>query len=324
MKKIYGYIYLIRNTINNKLYFGQTIYEQGFYKRYRNGNIENTHNEHLKHSISKYGANNFEVIEEFDVAYSKDELDKLEDMYIKLYDTTNEYHGYNKRGGGANGFLSIETREKIRQKNLGRKLSEEAKAKISKVHKGRKFSPEHKERISNSLKGKQKSDEMRQNLSKSLKGNPLLMGENNYFYGKQINKKAVVCLNDGQVFETVTEAVQYANLKNCTSIAQCCKGQKHTAGKHPVTGEALQWAYLSDYENNAKEFKQGRPGKRVRNVICVTTGEVFTSIKEAQEHYKIRGIGKCCRGKQKFCGLHPLTGEPLVWMYLEEYNTIKC
>lgn len=48
----YGYIYIITNTVNNKVYIGQTTI--GFDKRYK-GSIKNTHNEHLKRAIEKYG-----------------------------------------------------------------------------------------------------------------------------------------------------------------------------------------------------------------------------------------------------------------------------
>jgi len=40
------------------------------------------------------------------------------------------------------------------------------------------------------------------------------------------------------------------------------------------------------------------------------------------EHYNIpsvTGISACCRHKQKTSGKHSQTGEPLVWMYYEDY-----
>ena len=45
MKEVYGYIYKIRNTVNNKLYFGQTTL--GFGRRYGYNLLKNTHNNHL-------------------------------------------------------------------------------------------------------------------------------------------------------------------------------------------------------------------------------------------------------------------------------------
>lgn len=99
MRRIYGVIYCIRNKINNKLYIGQTIKSGGFDKRYNNDILKNTHNKHLKKSILKYGLENFEIDKEFDVAYSQDELNKLEYMYIRVYEANKSCFGYNKKDG---------------------------------------------------------------------------------------------------------------------------------------------------------------------------------------------------------------------------------
>lgn len=95
-KEVYGYVYMIRNKVNGKLYFGITVND--FKTRYYGNILKYTHNEHLKHSIQKYGIENFEINEQFDIAYSEDDLWDLEDMYICLYDTIK--NGYNERRSG--------------------------------------------------------------------------------------------------------------------------------------------------------------------------------------------------------------------------------
>lgn len=95
-KNVYGYVYMIRNKVNGKLYFGITVND--FKTRYYGNILKYTHNEHLKHSIQKYGIENFEINEQFDIAYSEDDLWDLEDMYICLYDTIK--NGYNERRSG--------------------------------------------------------------------------------------------------------------------------------------------------------------------------------------------------------------------------------
>lgn len=97
-KNVYGYIYMIKNTVNGKIYFGQTI--RDFDSRYMGDIAKHTHNDHLRCSIEKYGIENFEITKEFDVAYSKEELDALEDLYICIYDTMNYKYGFNKTRGG--------------------------------------------------------------------------------------------------------------------------------------------------------------------------------------------------------------------------------
>ena len=118
-KEIYGTIYMIKNTINNKVYIGQTTV--GFRSRYNIANnrelnygvylyhlnhskIEGDRhcNKHLLLAMKKYGWENFEVIEQIDVVYnqkySQDELDCRECYWISYYNSFN--NGYNNTLGG--------------------------------------------------------------------------------------------------------------------------------------------------------------------------------------------------------------------------------
>ena len=63
-----------------------------------------------------------------------------------------------------------------------------------------------------------------------------------------------------------------------------------------------------------------------KKVTCLTTGEVFDSQTEASSKYNIRrqNISKCCNNKRQSMGKHPITEEPLRWMFYNEYiNTIE-
>ena len=74
-----------------------------------------------------------------------------------------------------------------------------------------------------------------------------------------------------------------------------------------------KWGVKTD--NRASELEWNTPseneihkcrilGKSVKKVICVTTGEIYNSIKEASEKLNIdnSSITKCCKGKQKTSG----------------------
>ena len=65
---------------------------------------------------------------------------------------------------------SKETKEKIRQKAIGRKLSEEHKRKLSEVNKGKKLSEETRRKLSESRKGKKFSEEHKRKISEAKKG----------------------------------------------------------------------------------------------------------------------------------------------------------
>ena len=56
-----------------------------------------------------------------------------------------------------------------------------------------------------------------------------------------------------------------------------------------------------------------------KKVKCITTGEIFDCIKDAEEKYGVanQNISACCKGKQKSAGKHPVTKEKLVWEYVE-------
>lgn len=68
--------------------------------------------------------------------------------------------------------------------------------------------------------------------------------------------------------------------------------------------------------------KQERFNRRAKQVICITTGEVFNSIKEAQDKYYISNISACCKHKVNYSGKDKITGDPLIWMYLDEYSSL--
>lgn len=181
---IYGYIYMIRNKINNKIYFGATSQDGGFDRRYTNNVQKYTHNKHLKRSIKKYGIESFKIVKEFDIAYSKEELDKLEDIYIKIYKTTDKRYGYNSKYGGSHGKHTNETKLKIKIANTGegnyaygKHQTIEHKEKIRKSNIGKHEWTDEKRKIqSEKHKGKIISEKQRKIMSKKLKGRKLSLG----------------------------------------------------------------------------------------------------------------------------------------------------
>ena len=138
--EVYGIIYKITNLINGKIYIGQTV--KKFKRRYTaNGEgIERVYNHHLNYknnnryynthlvnAIKKYGFDAFEVIEIFDIAFSKKELDIKEIYYIEKFDCIK--NGYNRIEGGGGVRLFGEDNP-----FYGMKHSEKSREKISKHH----------------------------------------------------------------------------------------------------------------------------------------------------------------------------------------------
>ena len=92
-----GFIYIIKNTVNSKVYIGQT-----------KVSVDQRWREHLRHAqygdqlinraMKKYGVDKF-YVETLEIC-NIDVLDEREMYYIDLYDSTDKSKGYNVSIGG--------------------------------------------------------------------------------------------------------------------------------------------------------------------------------------------------------------------------------
>ena len=147
-------IYLIKCSVDNKVYIGQS---NNINKRYISHLSELRHgkhsNCHLQDAFDKYGEDSFvcEVVFQVkDECFDVDKLNQLETYYISLYDSTNRLYGYNiESGGKSSKIVSDDTRKKLSESHKGKLHSEATKKKFSKIRKGK---PSH-------LKGKKQSKE---------------------------------------------------------------------------------------------------------------------------------------------------------------------
>ncbi|GAA0104254.1 hypothetical protein UT300013_08760 [Paraclostridium sordellii] len=94
---------------------------------------------------------------------------------------------------------------------------------------GRPITDEHRKRLSESHKGFKFSEERREKLKERLLKNPP-------------NKKSVICLNNGKIYNSGAEAERELNLPRC-KVSDVCRGtRKHTKG--------YKFKYLTEYEND--------------------------------------------------------------------------
>lgn len=327
-KNIYGVIYLIKNKINNKIYIGQTIHS--FSERYKNGNLLNTHNIHLKRAVLKFGHENFYVDEVFDIAYSKEDLDKLEDMYIKIYKSYNRKYGYNLRLGGSRGKHSEESKQKNRKAHLGRKLPKEFCKAISIRTKGERnpfYGKHHTEKSRMKISEAHKKENLsKETLDKMRRNN--LKGNNPF-------AKKIYCITTNEVFSYINEAALKYNIDS-SSISKVCKGKLNWRGKSN-NGEKLIWCYYDEYLalkedliNKKTKFLDKKKNKSKRKldsekinfkkIICLTTGEVFDCIMDASRKYNVdnSNIAKSCKKIYSYAG-KDVNGNKLIWAYYNEY-----
>ena len=126
-------VYKVTNKVNGKVYIGIT--SKGISARWKE-HLYSAEREcpfKLHRAIRKYGKENFSI-ELIDFCNSWDELTEKEQYYIAQYDSMNDEKGYNMTEGGDGTFgrmHSEETKEKIRQKSLGREVTEATRLKLS-------------------------------------------------------------------------------------------------------------------------------------------------------------------------------------------------
>lgn len=258
----YGIIYMVINLVNNKRYIGQTT--GSFNRRYCGDFPKNCSNDHLKNAINKYGWNNFEVIEELDVAYSKEELDEKECHYIKKYKTTDRRYGYNKKSGGANGKTSIESKERL-----------------SKSRKGR-FGG-----VNNPFYGKKHTKETRLQIGKANIGRS---------GAKSGRAKEVICLNTMKRYESANIASMELGL-NPSSVTLVCNGKMSQTGGY-------SFMYYENYMTRGAWTKPRVKNNRKTKIYCQELDAVFDSATQCATTLKLdrSAISKACKGERKSVG----------------------
>lgn len=159
-------IYKISNTINGKIYIGQSVNIEHRIRAHKYSTTRDDKNHPILYkAFNKYGLDNFT----FDTIIICEEslLDFFEIKTIELYQSFGKL-GYNMTKGGSAGctgykhteeskqkiiesnknrIITSETKQKISISNTGRKLSDETKNAMSKVRKGKTIGKEHRKQI---------------------------------------------------------------------------------------------------------------------------------------------------------------------------------
>ena len=209
-------VYKHQNLINQKIYIGIT--SQAPEERWKNGNGYKLHC-YFYRAILKYGWDNFS----HEILYknlSYNEACEKEKELIQQFQSNISEYGYNltKGGEGISGYShSNKTKEKIsntmKQKDYSKQI-----ARLSQWNK------EHRLEHSEMLRERWKDPKFKQEMTKK-------------------HKKKVLCVNTGQIFESINDAAQYGGISP-TGVSKCLKGVQKSAGKHPITKEKLFWKYV--------------------------------------------------------------------------------
>lgn len=261
MKK-FGLIYKVTNTINGKIYIGQTT--QGLIKRKynhvwaaTNDKYKNKCNDFFHNAMKKYGFNKFEwcLIDECD---NKEELDKKEKYYINKFKSFvgfNNCNGYNLTAGG-------------------------------KGNSGVVFSELHKKRLSDSMKGKKMSEAAKQKIRDNAKINPNYGNKGRQM--SDITKEKLRQCNLGKKASDITKLNMSIAQKKITNRR---KGWKHTE-------EAKERMSKSTRGNKNPMYgipspMTGRVGKHN------TQSKVYVIITPNGDEFKVHGLKNFCENYTK-------------------------
>lgn len=303
-----SYIVYKLTSPSEKVYIGITC--QPIKKRWMNGHGYKKCPAIYK-AINKYGWENFqkEILYE---GLSEEHAKYLETYLINAYKSKDKRYGYNltQGGDGTSGRTqSEETRKKISEKNKGKKISEEQKERLRQINLGKHHSEETKRKMSNTHKGnkynlgRKLSEEHKHKIGEKGKGS------------KNPRSRRVICLETLKVYDTM---IQARTETGATKISDCCNhNPKHKSSN------GLHWEYYDEtlssqdykdildrlikeeYKNKHRKLSEGEKQMIIErssvSVVCVETGEVFSSIRNACKKYEISpsAICNCCKGNAK-------------------------
>ena len=145
-------IYMLTNTLNNKVYIGQSVNPERRMQRHfwsNNGCVK------LKNAIAKCGKEVF-IKRILYWCKNKTEANEVEQLLISLADS--RHNGYNITPGG------FGTGSGIDNPFYGKTHTEEVKQLLSKINTGRSTSEYQKQRVSETTRGRKISEETREKL----------------------------------------------------------------------------------------------------------------------------------------------------------------
>ena len=253
-------VYVHINTINGKIYVGQTIHGNNPNRRWDNGNgYKNS--PYFFSAIQKYGWDTFlhEIVAS---NLTVDEANTFEKLLIDKLDTTNKNKGYNILPGGDNKTIPGEVKDKIsmattarlKDKNnhpfygkkgelaafYGKKHTEDAKKRISESQKGKCIPEETRKKMKDAAIKRFTSQEERDRIGASSLGRKHSEEDKKKMSENSTCKKLVYSPELNMCFNSITEASNYVHVAG-SNIGAVCNGKKKHAGRHPITQELLTW-----------------------------------------------------------------------------------
>ena len=222
-----GWIYQIKNLVNNKIYIGQTT-QHNVATRWAEHikSITSDKDSYLIRAFRYHGLENF--IFNVIIEISDDQLDKAETEEI-LKKNSLSPNGYNIREGGSRGKHSQESIDKIRESHIGKTHTDETKEKLRQLNLGKKKTIETKEKNRQSMLGKPKT---RESIEKSAKARTGLKRSDDV--KEKISSSRQIEVEqwsiEGKYIQTYPSIKKATIETGCNDISKCCRGKYKQSG----------------------------------------------------------------------------------------------
>ena len=211
-------IYLATNQENGKVYVGQTTRTLPIRMKQHISRARGGDDHCFARALLKYGLDGFdwEIIRECDTIEA---LNKLEQYYISILDSTKKEYGYNRTEGGMGsvGYKpSAKTLIKLSKAAKGRKHTEEVKKVISEASKKRWEDPEYRAKMpdmrgeNHPMFGKRHTPESIQQMIDNM---PNKSGENNPFWGKCHTSESIAKMREWKPTKETRGRMKQGQLK---------------------------------------------------------------------------------------------------------------
>lgn len=269
-----GYVYKVVNILNDKIYIGETLTSiDKRFKQHCSGAFNKKYwNYHFYRAIRKYGVENFTIVKlekviNTDRKLLKETILKLEEQYIKEYDSFNI--GYNSNSGGRKyKEVCAETKKLQSKRKLEDPLTKErlCKARSCRDNEIKIIAYNYNTgEMLNTFKSIKKAAEYynidSSGITKVCKRTTNFLGridgvkiswryaEDLYEipYSIKVYNISGILLNK---FITFADAAKFYNIKYQETITRCCKGKTKCTGRKK--SDKLVWRYINDDFNKYK------------------------------------------------------------------------
>jgi group I intron endonuclease len=231
-----GWIYQIKNIVNDKVYIGQTT-QYNVATRWSDHikSIKSGQDSHLIRAFKNHGLENFVFCVVAEVP--DEQLDEFEIREIFNRNSLSP-NGYNIREGGSRGKHSQESIVKIRESHTGKKHTDETKEKLRQINLGKKTTQEVREKISKASLGKPKTVDAVQKSSiarTGLKRTPECVEKIKLAHQVPVEQWSI----NGNYIKTYPSIKQAIIETGCNDISKCCRGKYKQSG-------GFIWKYKDD------------------------------------------------------------------------------